>query len=162
QKLAADACVWEFGSVDFNERPEQFLGMRGICYVELEIECLSQDGHSGIYGSMLPNAAWRLVWALNTLKDQNEHILIPGHYDDVLPPTEFDLELFETLPDQTADHKQLMGANGFLLDYTGGPELQRFATMEPTCTICGLESGYTGPGSKTVLPAKAMAKIDFR
>jgi acetylornithine deacetylase/succinyl-diaminopimelate desuccinylase-like protein len=66
--LAADACVWEFGGVDHREQPMQYLGLRGICYVELSVETASQDVHSGLGGSIFPNAAWRLTWALNSLK----------------------------------------------------------------------------------------------
>src|SRR3990172_9391830 len=86
-KLKADACVWEFGGVDHEERPEQYLGLRGICYVELSVKTASQDAHSGLGGSIFANAAWRLVWALNTLKDTNERIRIPGFYDAVKPPS---------------------------------------------------------------------------
>ncbi|MEZ4516901.1 MAG: M20/M25/M40 family metallo-hydrolase [Chloroflexota bacterium] len=80
EKLAADACIWEFGSVDFEGRPTQTLGMRGLCYVELWAETASMDAHSGLGGSIFPNAAWRLVWALNTLKGEDERIRIPGFY----------------------------------------------------------------------------------
>ena len=62
--LKADACVWEFGSVDFRDVPIQYLGLRGICYVELSVETANQDVHSGLGGSIFPNAAWRLTWAL--------------------------------------------------------------------------------------------------
>ena len=77
QKLKADGCVWEFGGVNHEGRPSQSLGMRGICYVELHAQTGTLDAHSGLGGSIFPNAAWRLVWALNTLKDQNEKIRIP-------------------------------------------------------------------------------------
>jgi acetylornithine deacetylase/succinyl-diaminopimelate desuccinylase-like protein len=73
EKLAADACIWEFGGVDHRDMPMQYLGLRGICYVELSVETASQDVHSGVGGSIFPNAAWRLVWALNSLKGQDEH-----------------------------------------------------------------------------------------
>lgn len=68
-KLAADGCIWEFGGVDHREIPIQYLGLRGICYIELSVETATMDVHSGLGGSIFPNAAWRLVWALNTLKD---------------------------------------------------------------------------------------------
>lgn len=161
-RLAADACVWEFGSVDYDGAPMQYLGMRGICYVELSVRTINRDAHSGMAGSILANAAWRLAWALNTLKDQNEHILVPHHYDSVVPPTARDLELLAALPDHSADILKLYDAKGFLKGMTGGPEFRRAEVFEPTCTICGLSSGYEGPGSKTVLPATAMAKVDFR
>jgi acetylornithine deacetylase/succinyl-diaminopimelate desuccinylase-like protein len=136
--------------------------MRGICYVELRARTASVDAHSGIGGSIFPNAAWRLVWALNSLKGPDERIRIPGFYDDVRPATARDLELLAALPDQSADHLERYGLAGFLLGRTGGAELERAAVFEPTCTICGLSSGYEGPGTKTVLPATAIAKVDFR
>lgn len=160
--LAADGCIWEFGGVDYDGRPRQALGMRGICYVELTVQSISRDAHSGLGGSIFPNAAWRLTWALNTLKDQNERILIPGFYANVLPPSRRDLELLENLPDDAPQLKEMFGLDAFLLGLEGGLELQRTAVFEPTCTICGLTSGYQGAGTKTVLPAKASAKVDFR
>lgn len=160
--LAADACIWEFGGVDYDGRPRQALGMRGICYVELSVQSLSRDAHSGLGGSIFPNAAWRLTWALGTLKDRFERILIPGFYENVLPPSPRDLELLARLPEEAAELKEMYGVEEFLLGLEGGLPLQRTAVFEPTCTICGLTSGYQGVGSKTVLPAGASAKVDFR
>jgi acetylornithine deacetylase/succinyl-diaminopimelate desuccinylase-like protein len=162
EKLAAEACIWEFGDVDHREVPMQYLGLRGICYVELSVETAAIDVHSGIGGSIFPNAAWRLVWALNTLKGPDEKIRIPGWYDDIVPPTARDRELFEAQPDPANEYKTRYGVKEFLKGITGGIELQMAEVFEPTCTICGLTSGYQGPGSKTVLPAKASAKVDFR
>ncbi|MBN1265352.1 MAG: M20/M25/M40 family metallo-hydrolase [Anaerolineales bacterium] len=160
--LAADGCIWESGGVDENDIPEQQAGMRGICYVELVARTAGQDAHSGLGGSIFPNAAWRLVWALNTLKDQNERIQIAGFYDKVVPASDRDMELLADLPDNAPALKEGYGLDGFLLGLEGGVEFQRRAIFEPTCTICGLTAGYQGPGSKTVLPAEARAKIDFR
>lgn len=162
KKLQADACIWEFGGVDHREVPIQYLGLRGICYVELSVESLSMDVHSGIGGSIFPNAAWRLVWALNTLKDPNERILLPGHYDRVKPPTPRDRELMAALPETAEEYRQRYGVKQFLHGLDRGVELRIAEVFEPTCTICGLTSGYQGAGSKTVLPARASAKIDFR
>ena len=103
--LAADACVWEFGGVNEEEVPVQYLGLRGICYVELSVTSLSSDVHSGLGGSIFPNAAWRLTWALNTLKGPDERIRIPGFYDNVRPPSERDRELLAALPDPTDEYK---------------------------------------------------------
>jgi acetylornithine deacetylase/succinyl-diaminopimelate desuccinylase-like protein len=160
--LAADACVWEFGGVDHEDTPMQFLGLRGICYVELSVETASQDVHSGLGGSIFPNSAWRLVWALNSLKGPDEHILIPGFYDAVKPPSSRDVELMAALPETAAEYRQRYGLDYFLKGLEGGVELRLAEVFEPTCTICGLTSGYQGPGSKTVLPARASAKVDFR
>jgi len=162
EKLAADACIWEFGSVDHRGVPMQYLGLRGICYVELNVESLETDVHSGIGGSIFPNAAWRLVWALSTLKEPDERIRIPGFYDDVKEPSIRDRELMEALPDVAEEYKRRYGVKEFIKGLTGGTDLKMEEVFVPTCTICGLTSGYQGPGSKTVLPAKASAKVDFR
>ncbi len=161
-KLKADACIWEFGGVDHRDKPMQYLGLRGICYVELSVESLGTDVHSGLGGSIFPNAAWRLVWALNSLKGADERILIPGFYDDVIPPTARDRELMDNLPDVADDYKTRYGVKEFIKGIKGGTDLKVEEVFTPTCTICGLNSGYQGPGSKTVQPAKASAKVDFR
>jgi acetylornithine deacetylase/succinyl-diaminopimelate desuccinylase-like protein len=162
EKLKADGCIWEFGGVDHREVPIQYLGLRGICYVELSVETAKIDVHSGLGGSIFPNAAWRLVWALATLKDENEHILIQGHYDPVKPPSQRDLELMEALPETSEEYKTRYGVDHFVQNLTGGVELRIAEVFQPTCTICGITSGYQGEGSKTVLPAHASAKVDFR
>jgi len=162
RELSAEACIWESGSVNFRGQPTMNLGMRGIFYVELSVECLSQDVHSGLGGSIMPNAAWRLVWALNTLKDKDEHILVPGWYELAMPPTERDMELLTRQPDSTPDMIQRYGVKAFLKGMKPGVELRREAVFAPTCTICGITTGYQGKGTKTVLPARASAKVDFR
>jgi acetylornithine deacetylase/succinyl-diaminopimelate desuccinylase-like protein len=161
-KLKADACIWEFGGVDHREVPVQYLGLRGICYVELSVETAKIDVHSGLGGSIFPNAAWRLVWALTTLKGEDERIRLPGHYDPVKPPSERDRKLMEALPETAEEYKTRYGVHHFLRNLKGGVDLRIAEVFEPTCTICGLTSGYQGEGSKTVLPARASAKVDFR
>jgi acetylornithine deacetylase/succinyl-diaminopimelate desuccinylase-like protein len=162
EKLKADACIWEFGGVDHRDVPLQYLGLRGICYVELSVESLGIDVHSGLGGSIFPNAAWRLVWALSTLKGPDERIRIPGFYDDAKQPSVRDRELMEALPDVAEEYKTRYGVKHFIKGLTGGTDLKMEEVFTPTCTICGLTSGYQGPGSKTVQPAKASAKVDFR
>ncbi|GAB4186348.1 MAG: M20/M25/M40 family metallo-hydrolase [Roseiflexaceae bacterium] len=161
QRLAADACIWEFGSVDGAGTPIQYLGLRGICYVELSVEKLSLDAHSGLGGSIFPNAAWRLVWALNSIKGPDGRVRIPGFYENVVAPSARDMEFLAKLPDRSAEMRRTYGIDQFLYGLEG-VELRREEVFVPTCTICGITSGYQGPGSKTVLPAKASAKIDFR
>ena len=161
--LNADVTVWEFGGVDETGRPEIICGLRGIAYFELHAKTIAYDAHSGVGGSVLPNAAWRLVWALSTLKTRGERILLPGHYDAVLPATDADIELLAKLPaeQEAFMRREFSPLHGFLGD-AQGVEYQRRAVFEPTCTINGIESGYTGAGAKTVLPATAFAKVDFR
>jgi len=161
-KLAADACIWEFGEVDHRGVPIQYLGLRGICYVELSVETAKIDIHSGLGGSIFPNAAWRLVWALGTLKTSDEVIRIPGYYDSVVSPSDRDRELLAALPEVNEEYKQRYGVEAFLKNLEDGVDLRVEESFVPTCTICGLTSGYQGPGSKTIVPAKAAAKVDFR
>jgi len=160
--LAADGCLWEFGGVNHEGVPVLYAGLRGICYVELSVETASRDSHSGMSGSIFPNAAWRLTWALNSLKDPDERIRLPGFYDDVKPPTKRDLELLAKLPDVSQQYLRTYGVRQFIKGLETDEELRREQLFSPTCTICGLTSGYQGPGSKTVLPARASAKVDFR
>ena len=162
ERLAADACLWEFGGVDHREVPIQHAGLRGICYVELSAETAAVDAHSGLGGSIFPNAAWRLTWALASLKDRDERILIPGFYDPVRPPSARDRELMAALPEVAEEYRSRYRVKSFLRGLTGGEALHVAEVFEPTCTICGLTSGYQGRGSKTVLPARASAKVDFR
>lgn len=156
----ADACIWEFGGTDFEGRPLVHLGLKGICYVELRAAGARADQHSSVATSV-PNPAWRLVWALASLKGADERVLIPGFYDRVVPPTADELAVLARMPDTEAQRRDHYGIDGFLLGLTGQALRQR-DYFEPTCTISGLLSGYTGDGSKTVLPARAMAKVDMR
>lgn len=162
QALAADICLWEFGEMDGGGAPLQYLGFRGVLYVELSVQALSGDCHSGIWGSLLPNAAWRLTWALSKIKDADERIRIPGFYDNVLPPSPGDLACMSTLPIMPDSDRKAMGAASFLHSYRNSVEFYKNALMIPACTICGMTSGYTGKGQKTIIPAKASAKVDFR
>ena len=162
ERLKADACLWEFGYVDPHGVPLLHAGLRGICYVELSVRSMSQDAHSGLGGSIFPNAAWRLTWALASLKGPDERIRIPGHYDTVRPPGARDRELMAAMPDTADEHRAQYGIAGFLRGMGGGEAMRIAEVFEPTCTICGLTSGYQGAGSKTVMPATASAKVDFR
>ncbi|HEX5688809.1 MAG TPA: M20/M25/M40 family metallo-hydrolase, partial [Roseiflexaceae bacterium] len=158
--LRADGCLWETGGVNALEQPAIYCGAKGICYVELVARGASHDLHSS-NATVVPNPAWRLTWALSTLKDPDERILIPGFYDQVRPASAADLAALQTIP---LDDDALLadfGIEAFLGGVSGVERLQTHL-FSPTCTICGLVSGYTGLGSKTVLPSEARAKIDFR
>ena len=159
--LKADGTLWEgFG---FNEKEQALLmvGYRGMLYVEYSVESMKIDAHSG-GAHRLPSAAWRLVKALASLKDENGHILIPGFYEEVREPTELEKQISRINVDleQEAREKAMYGIDSFLHNYSGY-DLE-VSVFEPTANIAGLLSGYTEPGVKTVLPAKAMAKMDFR
>lgn len=157
--LQADGCIWEFGSTDEDGHPSGFLGLRGILVVELGVTTMSQDAHSGS-AHFLPNAAWRLVHALSTLKDPNERIRIAGFYDDVQAMTEADRNLFAKLPNTDEKIKARYGLDAFVNDLQDVE--RKKAVFNPTCNIQGITTGYQGSGNKTVIPADAIAKIDFR
>jgi acetylornithine deacetylase/succinyl-diaminopimelate desuccinylase-like protein len=158
--LAADACIWESGEVNSKGQPLIVLGLKGLVYVELEVKSAQRDAHSSL-GAIVPNAAWRLVWALASLKDWEENILIPGFYDDVQASTEGEKGAIRAMPSEEEELKKSLGIEGFLKGLSDFDLMSRYI-LEPVCNICGIEAGYTGEGSKTVLPCRAKAKLDFR
>ena len=158
--LQADGCIWEAGYKDAAGRPTIALGLKGICYLDLRVRGAAKDAHSSI-GTIVPNAAWRLVWALASLKDDQERITVDGLMEHVRAPGRADLALLEALPYDEDEMRRIHGIRSFVRGLSG-LELKRKHFFEPTCTICGLTSGYQGEGSKTVLPAVASAKVDFR
>lgn len=157
--LASQAAIWEVGGVDHLGRPGTTLGARGILAIELSVETLNRDAHSG-GAHALPSAAWRLVRALASLKDEQERILIPGWYDGIIAPSEQDLLYLQQQPDMEDFMRQQYGIGKFLKGLTG-MELRK-AVFNPTCNIQGITTGWQGQGLKTIVPAKASAKIDFR
>jgi acetylornithine deacetylase/succinyl-diaminopimelate desuccinylase-like protein len=160
QLLEADACIWECGGMNWNNQPTISLGVKGILYVQLEARGASVDVHSSM-GTIVPNPAWRLVWALASLKDMDENIRIAGFYEHVRPPTPRETEAIEAMPSDEEEIKESLGLERFVKGVTGFHYRARHI-LEPVLNICGIESGYTGPGSKTVLPCVAHAKLDFR
>jgi acetylornithine deacetylase/succinyl-diaminopimelate desuccinylase-like protein len=159
--LRADACIWEFGQRDPKERLQITLGIKGICYLELEVIATSRDLHSSL-GAIVDGAGTRLAWALASLKDPTSgRVLVPGFYDRVREPSDRELAATREIPFDEAELKELLGVGRFIAGSTGFDALLRLL-YQPTCTVCGIETGYTGPGSKTVLPRRARAKVDFR
>jgi acetylornithine deacetylase/succinyl-diaminopimelate desuccinylase-like protein len=158
--LKADGYVWEADGVDQRNRPNVSLGVKGILYVEFRAKGPKRDVHSSM-APVVPNPAWRLVWLLSSLKGPDEKITVPGWYDEVVPPTEEEVKLLKEAPfDEKADKEEL-GLKEYLHGVTG-VESQKALRFSPTCNVAGFEAGYSGPGSKTVLPSEAMAKVDFR
>ena len=169
--LKSDYGVWESGYMNPNGRPGIYLGVKGMLYVELLAKGASKDMHSGS-ATTIPNPAWRLVWALSSIKNPEEQILIPGFYDDVLPPTAKEMELLkDALDDKELSEEQArelaeqkakaLGLRSYLLGLHG-LELHKRSLFSPTANICGFKSGYIGEGQKTVLPSRALAKMDYR
>ena len=156
----ADAVIWEYGTVDTKGTPMVTLGVKGMIYLEFVLRSLSQDAHSS-YAAVLPSAPWRMVRLLNMLKDENEMIRVPGWYDGVTNLAEDELDVLQEMPFDGAEFKKTYGTNGFL-GGMGDPQAKKALVQRPTGNIAGIWAGYTGPGSKTVLPKEIHAKMDFR
>lgn len=159
-RVRADACVWEYGDRDPAERLNVIAGVKGICYVEIELTATNRDLHSSL-GAIVEGAATRLAWAVAGLRDATGRILIPGFYDRVTQPRAEAVTAARALPFEEGQMQVHAGVRGFIGGRTGGDAVHALL-FEPTCTVCGLEAGYTGLGMKTVLPRRARAKIDFR
>jgi acetylornithine deacetylase/succinyl-diaminopimelate desuccinylase-like protein len=159
--LRANGTLWEGGGFNEKDQAAVAVGFRGMLYVEYSVEVMKSDAHSGS-AHILPSGAWRLVKALASLKDENGRVLIPGFYDDVRQPTESEKQALQDGVDPEMEErlKAMYGIDSFLHDRSGY-ELE-VSVFEPTANIAGFLSGYTEAGMKTVLPAKAMAKMDFR
>src|SRR6202046_2159244 len=141
--------------------PTLCVGLRGMIYTELEVRGAKTDLHSGMYGGAAPNAFFSLAKILAGLKDEDGHILIPGFYDDIIPPSAEELAAWQSLPfdeDQYRIHE--VGARA-LVGEPGYSVLER-TWSRPTLDVHGIPGGFTGAGAKTVIPAKALAKVSMR
>ncbi len=159
-RLAADVAFWEFGGVDGHDRPTLVCGLKGIACVDLSLRTADFDLHSA-NGPVVQNAAWRLAAAVASLRDDDGRVLIDGFYDAVRPPTDTERRYVEAAPADDDAFAEHIGVERFL-GGVSGVEYQRRAQLEPTINVNGIHSGYGGPGMKTVLPASATAKLDFR
>ena len=159
-KLKADGCLWESGGFDSADRPMIFFGVRGLLYIQLRVSLLAFDQHSG-YASLYPSAAMYLIRALASLRDQDMNIGIQGFYDDVVPPTEADRKMLAKIDPEVDERKRLIGFDEMIRNPSPDKVVEQLL-FTPTCNIAGVTTGYQGPGSKTVLPAEATAKLDFR
>ncbi|MFM8658505.1 MAG: M20/M25/M40 family metallo-hydrolase [Candidatus Nitrosotenuis sp.] len=160
KKFSCDGVIWEFGYVDAKDRPIIGLGMKGLLYVELIAKESVRDAHSSL-AVIIKNPAWRLIGALQTLRDSSGKILIKDWYREVTPFTKKDLELLSKEPFDESGFKAEYGISQFV-NGKKGIEVKKALAGDPTCNIAGIISGYTLQGAKTVLPASASVKIDFR
>jgi len=158
--LKADGATIEGGDHLHEGTPKIELGCKGILYVEMISRTASVDQHSS-YAAIAPNPAWRLIHALMTIRDATGRIKVSGWYEDARRPTARELRYLRASGFSSKSLKEYWGVSGFI----GGDndfELLRRLIYSPTCTICGFVSGYIEEGTKTVNPAVAKAKIDFR
>ena len=160
QRLACDAVVISDSAMFAPGQPSILSSLRGIAYFEINVQGPAQDLHSGSYGGAVVNPAMALARMLSTMHDENGHVAIAGFYDKVRDWGKQARDDMRKLPFQDEHFRKEAGspALGGEKDFT---TLERI-WMRPTCEVNGLLSGYTGEGAKTVLPAKAMAKVSCR
>ncbi|HWE63266.1 MAG TPA: dipeptidase [Chloroflexota bacterium] len=140
--------------------PAICLGLRGITYAEIEVQGASHDLHSGMYGGVAPNPLNALAHIIAGLQDRQGRVLIPGFYDDVVAPAAEERAAWRGLPFDERSLREEIGAIR-LAGETAFDPLTRLWTR-PTLDVHGIVGGYTGAGGKTVIPARASAKVSMR
>jgi acetylornithine deacetylase/succinyl-diaminopimelate desuccinylase-like protein len=141
--------------------PTLCVGLRGMIYTELEVRGAKTDLHSGMYGGAAPNPFVSLAQILAKLKDEDGHILIPGFYDDIIPPSPEELAAWRSLPFNEEHYRIAEVGSRQLVGEAGYSVLER-TWARPTVDVHGIPGGFTGAGAKTVIPAKAVAKVSMR
>ena len=158
--LKADCVLISDSAMISLETPSLDIGVRGLSYIEVEVTGPNRDLHSGVYGGAVANPITILAQMIASLHDENNHVTIPGFYDDVTVATEAERKLMSLAPFDEAEYKtdlgvkELWGEKGFSTNERTG--------IRPTIELNGIWGGYTGEGAKTVLPSKAFAKISAR
>jgi acetylornithine deacetylase/succinyl-diaminopimelate desuccinylase-like protein len=140
--------------------PELYLGSKGILYVELRVRTAAVDQHSSL-AAVLPNPAWRLIQALAVIRDGRGRVLVPGFYDRMARPTKEGLDALRKNPFDPIAYKKAYGVTHVLGGKTRLDRLRQYV-YTPTCNIDGFYTGYIGESSKTINPAHALVKLDFR
>ncbi|MBS1803288.1 MAG: dipeptidase [Acidobacteria bacterium] len=141
--------------------PTLCVGLRGMIYTELEVRGSKTDLHSGMYGGAAPNPFVALAQVIAKLKDENGRINIPGFYDDVIPPSSEELSAWKSLPFDEEHYRENEVGSKSLVGESGYSVLER-TWARPTLDVHGMPGGFTGAGAKTVIPAKAIAKVSMR
>lgn len=158
--LKADVILISDSAMISMENPSLDIGVRGLSYIEVEVTAANRDLHSGVYGGAVANPITILAKMIASCHDENNHVTIPGFYDDVVEATKDERALMAKAPYDEEEYKKdlgvkdLWGEKGFTTNERTG--------IRPTLEINGIWGGYTGEGAKTVLPSKATAKISAR
>lgn len=160
EMLAADLILVSDTSMIALDVPSITVGLRGLAYMEVEVTGPDKDLHSGLYGGAVANPANVLASLIASLHDENHHITIPGFYDDVTELTAEERKDLARAPFNLAEYKRKIDIREPLCEK--GYTIQECTGIRPTLDVNGIWGGYTGEGSKTVLPAKASAKISMR
>ena len=161
EKLRSDVALVSDTAMYAEGMPTLCIGLRGLIYLEVEATGPARDLHSGLYGGAAPNAVYGLIELLAKAKDEHGVIRIPGLYDDVEEPAPAELESWSRLPFR---EEQFLANEVGATALTGEPGrsvLER-VWSRPTFEVHGIAGGFTGPGAKTVIPAKATAKVSIR
>jgi acetylornithine deacetylase/succinyl-diaminopimelate desuccinylase-like protein len=160
-RLQADAAVVCDTEMFAPELPTICVGLRGMIYYELFVQGADHDLHSGVYGGAAPNPILAISEILCALKDRDGHIQIPGFYDRVVAPSAKEREAWARLPFDVKEYTEKeMGAK----ELVGEPDIPLFERVwaRPTLEVHGIRGGFTAEGAKTVIPARAVAKISTR
>lgn len=160
-KLKADFALVTDTELFAPDLPTLCVGLRGLVYTEIEAQGAKTDLHSGVYGGAAPNAIFGLVEIISKLKDGEGKVLIPGFYDAVQKPTDDELKAWERLPFNEEDYRKAEVGSDVLTGEDGYSVLYR-TWARPTLEVHGILGGFQQPGAKTVIPAKASAKVSMR
>ncbi len=161
EKLKADVALVSDTELFADGVPTLCVGLRGLMYLEIEANGPARDLHSGMYGGAAPNAVYGLIELLAKAKDPDGRIQISGIYDNVTPPTPAETESWARLPFTEEEFlRDEVGATAL----TGEPDQSVLARVwaRPTFEVHGIAGGFAGAGAKTVIPAKAVAKVSLR
>ena len=158
--LKADVILISDTAMISLDTPSMDVGVRGLSYIEVEVTGPNRDLHSGVYGGAVANPITILSKIIASLHDENNHITVPGFYDDVVEATADERKLMDEAPFNIEEFKKDLGVNE-VWGETGYTTNERTG-IRPTIEVNGIWGGYTGEGAKTVLPSKAFAKISCR
>jgi acetylornithine deacetylase/succinyl-diaminopimelate desuccinylase-like protein len=158
--LKADIILISDSSMLSMENPSLDVGVRGLSYIEVEVTGPDHDLHSGTYGGAVANPITILAQMIASCHDENNHITIPGFYDDVVVSSDEERALMAKAPYDEEDYKKEVGVNELWGEK--GYSTNERTGIRPTLEVNGIWGGYMGEGSKTVLPSKASAKISCR
>ncbi|HWR36648.1 MAG TPA: dipeptidase [Clostridia bacterium] len=160
-RLKADFAVVCDTELFAPDLPTLCVGLRGLVYTELEVQGATTDLHSGMYGGAAPNPLFALCQIISKLKDDNGKVLIPGFYDDVKEPTADEMKAWKALPFDEEHYRKTEVGSSVLTGEPGYSVLYR-TWARPTLEVHGMPGGFVGQGAKTVIPARASAKVSMR
>ncbi len=160
-KLKADFALVTDTELFAPNLPTLCVGLRGLVYTEIEAQGAMTDLHSGVYGGAAPNAIFGLIEIISKLKDDNGKVLIPGFYDAVQKPTDDELKAWDHLPFNEDEYRKAEVGSDVLTGEPGYSVLYR-TWARPTLEVHGIVGGFIAPGAKTVIPARASAKVSMR